>query len=458
MNKSIFDINFLPTGNYSWSYKIFRTGEYSDNYDIRDENSFKWELRTLGDGKSEIINSNFRNSYKISEIYNQYAKSFRNVNKELYLVIKDEKYYNTVELNNEFNKFIIDTYGENFKNEGLDNFFFKDENQENFYRKWKVHKYMNDGFFVKHSDTKINENHIGTMVLLPPKLYSEYEGGELILYDINDSAKIEEKVVPNIDTWKLVFIKIGQQHEISKVTKGIRYSFTSPYFINFTTQTLKSSKKYNTKLSSEKINQVLLKDAQSKIDTYNSKIKKLEEMKMKLLERIEMNDLEELDILSDVKNFVKNIPSYHSIIICKNFYVSPEPNNLKMSDSILFNEILEEYPSTNIQFVNMKLRIPAGNSFDEIEDDEWGCESQNYSIMLDYEIAHKFNKDIINDVELRSLLSNARTYSVFDDYYCYYNSDELPGQLEYNRSEYNDEYYENSKDIIVTVMILNKDE
>ena len=66
----------------------------------------------------------------------------------------------------------------------------------------KILKYWKNGFFKKHADTKICENHVGTFVLIAPKSIADHDGGELIIYTKNrvkqaskekNNRKYEEK-------------------------------------------------------------------------------------------------------------------------------------------------------------------------------------------------------------------------------------------------------------------------
>jgi hypothetical protein len=80
-----------------------------------------------------------------------------------------------------------------------------------------------NSFFLPHVDTKKFQGHVGTVLLIAPKSYSNYEGGQLIVhhYDTNNLTKFN---VPTSDRhWTIVIIALHIKHEILPITSGVRY-------------------------------------------------------------------------------------------------------------------------------------------------------------------------------------------------------------------------------------------
>ena len=77
--------------------------------------------------------------------------------------------------------------------------------------------YEKDGFFESHTDGKIDPSHIGTLLIFPPKSLSPYEGGELYISFQPYTAHETE--------WIFMYVRIGYEHRVSKVTSGIRTVF-----------------------------------------------------------------------------------------------------------------------------------------------------------------------------------------------------------------------------------------
>ena len=56
---------------------------------------------------------------------------------------------------------------------------------ENTMRTWDILKYDTGDYFNFHTDGKSEINHVGTILLLPPKSIFNYSGGELVLLSDN---------------------------------------------------------------------------------------------------------------------------------------------------------------------------------------------------------------------------------------------------------------------------------
>jgi hypothetical protein len=116
----------------------------------------------------------------------------------------------------------------------------------NDHSKIRILKYEKGGMFKAHHDHKTDENHIGTLVLLAPKSLSNYEGGDLIINKKIRVAQSDERKETNRDYenneeiieitsdeeyWISVGFPLETQHEVTKVTKGVRISITIPIIV-----------------------------------------------------------------------------------------------------------------------------------------------------------------------------------------------------------------------------------
>jgi hypothetical protein len=465
--------------------------EYNNNCDKSSSKIIKphniWSIRNVGSNldNKNINNVEIRNSYKIIEHIDSCDKDkyikLRNENDEFYVYLYEDNYtennkissseYLTNQINS-FNKYLVDNFGSSYRNEALYNFIHYDYSGKvshyNSLRKWKVHKYEKGCFFKPHKDTKINELHIGTVVLIPPKNYSPYTGGNLIIYDSKDQNKKILDITP-IDGWQSVFIKLDQKHEILEVTSGTRYSFTSPFCISKVTVDNISNIKYNNKIPYD----IVLEQKKSSIEEEIEKnIKTLEDEIKKLTKKKEvlLCKLRDCDIDSELGE--KGQITYQEIankkrfmVICEGFYSNPQPDKLNTLDIDIYNSIFD-YPENiegkpEVHFINTQFTLFSGNSDHykgdcESESEEfWGFEDGNsYYSCEDNKL--KFDKNMIHTHMFSELKKNKerRNYGQYDDTFCYYYSYKTPGRYVETESEYNDNYYENSNHYNVTCMIV----
>lgn len=491
-----------------------------------------WEKRKCGSSvsKENVHNEDVRNSYKIVSSYNEYYDdnyvTLKDKEKdEIYVSIYDpSNYYTTTSYSYKsntlskplkenlltLNKYLTELYGSNFKDEAKDNYIYFDNseynseyrgtyrtNHETFKRNWKVHKYEKGGFFKSHSDSKINEHHIGTLVLIPPTNYSLYLGGKLILYNMKNDTEIEMEVEPNNEGWMCVFIPIGQKHEITEVIEGTRYSFTSPYFISKVTKINMSSCVYSQASIEKQLSDMLVEsssnDVKNELTNIDKQIEQLLLKKNSLLKIVESNKYDDIvnkktEKMIDFNNTItENIKTKTPfIIILETFYVNPTPESFTLNDMLYFNSIFElsnsfsskeNHITPKVKFMNRCIHMNAGYSSndvydcDDVEPDEfWGIDNENNVYDWDDYEQIRFNKDIINGsmfLELtrtntfhsreennRIMNSNYGLYYQYNNYVCYYNGNKMPGKYEYTESDYNDEYYIIDKSCNVTIMIV----
>ena len=100
--------------------------------------------------------------------------------------------------------------------------------EENIMRIWNILKYEKGDFFDYHTDGKSELNHVGTILLLPPKSFFNYTGGELVL--LCD----DKEIIINSDEneWFCICIDINIKHKVNKILSGKRVVFKSKLFKN----------------------------------------------------------------------------------------------------------------------------------------------------------------------------------------------------------------------------------
>jgi hypothetical protein len=86
-----------------------------------------------------------------------------------------------------------------------------------------VLKYLTGSIFKKHSHFKIDDNHVGDLILFPPiGLYSRFIGGDLNIYFNNREINFQSD---SLLEWTAIFLPLEVPHDVSKIIEGIRYSF-----------------------------------------------------------------------------------------------------------------------------------------------------------------------------------------------------------------------------------------
>jgi predicted 2-oxoglutarate/Fe(II)-dependent dioxygenase YbiX len=116
--------------------------------------------------------------------------------------------------------------------------YFENNNIINNNNKYQLLKYEKDDFFNIHLDTKQNDNHKYTCLILLKDDNNDYEGGELILSDKDNIFNI------NINSCVMIIFSLDLFHKITPVTKGVRYVLKKPLFndskSNFDTDSINS--------------------------------------------------------------------------------------------------------------------------------------------------------------------------------------------------------------------------
>jgi hypothetical protein len=107
--------------------------------------------------------------------------------------------------------------------------YFENNNIINNDNKYQLLKYEKDDFFNIHLDTKQNDNHKYTCLILLKDDNNDYEGGELILSDKDNIFNININS-SNINGCVMIIFSLDLFHKITPVTKGTRYVLKKPLF------------------------------------------------------------------------------------------------------------------------------------------------------------------------------------------------------------------------------------
>ena len=183
---------------------------------------------------------------------------------------------------------------------------------ENTMREFDIIKYEQGDFFDSHIDGKSEIDHIGTILLLPPKSIFNYIGGELIL--IIDSNKITINSDPI--NWTCVVFDINVSHKVSKILGGTRIIFKSKLYKNLNNNKF-WYKKSDIKLNLTETNKITNKYFESVSEKIKKRNLNLQEKIKSLEEEIQINnDL----IKTKTHPVVKRIENILMNIIKKNLY------------------------------------------------------------------------------------------------------------------------------------------
>ncbi len=136
-----------------------------------------------------------------------------------------------IKLNSSESNDIIDEFMQEEKmvlSENKSNISWENEHK---LRKWDIIQYKTGDFFESHVDGKKESNHVGTIIIIPPKSIFDHNGGELVLI----CGRQEIKISSDLDKWFCVVFDTNIKHKVNEITSGTRIIFKSKLF-----------KKYNT--------------------------------------------------------------------------------------------------------------------------------------------------------------------------------------------------------------------
>lgn len=334
-------------------------------YNLEDEDTIQWKKSSIGFKKSNVQDKSIRNSQYATQAYPSRMNSFKTspFNHSGFTFEYNNDNFNDIE--NFYKKYNMSYY---------DNFIM--DNHIIMKTEWKLLKYNVGGKFNCHVDGVQNEKHLGTMILLPPKSLSEYEGGELVLY------KDEQEIIVNSDemNWTFVFIPTNMKHEIKEVTKGIRFSFVKPFILHDSIYYLMLNKPFHSEIididkikkhkvdtqiqelkhqiqkleaniqeletSNEPKNSIDIQEIKYKLDELSYNSNKYKDFILILTHYIDSNNIADIDY-DDYQIFkiISQIKPHHKPILINcfaNIYINPRDNDEEYDENTL-NETFDNY-------------------------------------------------------------------------------------------------------------------
>ncbi len=92
-------------------------------------------------------------------------------------------------------------------------------------------RYNVGGHFVAHTDSRLADTHVGTLLLYPPAhIMGGFTGGDLLIYD-NRGAVINTICPSTFTEWTAVTMTPDVMHSCTPVLSGVRYVFKGPLFV-----------------------------------------------------------------------------------------------------------------------------------------------------------------------------------------------------------------------------------
>lgn len=227
---------------------------------------------------------------------------------------------------------------------------------ENTMRSWDVLKYEPGDFFDYHTDGKSEKNHVGTIILLPPKSIFNYSGGELIL--LCD----DKEIIINSDDndWFCVVFDINIKHKVNKVLNGSRIVFKSKIFKNSKNKKIWFDKN-NHKIDGEVINKDIKKyfneNEQYIKNKNNELIKKIKMLKEEIDTNIEAIKTKTHPVVKRIEKYFNKHHKKDFVLVLKNQYNFLNPNCLENDDLIVLDQILKLYPKINFRIIDINYTI-----------------------------------------------------------------------------------------------------
>lgn len=180
-----------------------------------------WQQSTVGTGasKKNIVKSSVRKS-EYCEIYCDFISS-NNVENCVKQSVSEE-----------YQPFIKPLFCENDASNVLD---VSDANEKTC---WTLLKYLPGDFFAKHKDGVSSKEHVGTILIIPPKAVCPYEGGELVIYGDFATKKhntIECEITADQTKWTIICMNVNIYHEVKPTISGTRFVFKNKIMVDHLT-------------------------------------------------------------------------------------------------------------------------------------------------------------------------------------------------------------------------------
>lgn len=316
-------------------------------------------------------------------------------------------------------------------------------------KNWDMIVYEEGGFFSKHSDSKKSANHMGTILLLPPKHLNDYEGGELIIYDGNNQYSI----LPDKDKWKCVMFPVNVYHELKPVTKGRRIVFKNEFLISDDILEYFTDKYEDFKIEEKTtiIPETLIEEIENKLDVLDDKTDEIED-KIKSLKQ-ELEEIESEKILLNKQKGVYENQDYKYLlekikeklfdnpvmVVLERRYQNDDPSMLIGDDYRLFCLIKKKYPRFLVKLINEDIEHNVGDNgdydIDDEDDDKKYCQYDKY-----HNFPERLGKDYL---EVEVLFQNDK-------------NDIYPGRLANRKLEFNDNTYDTIYELNITAILIKR--
>lgn len=234
-------------------------------------------------------------------------------------------------------------------------------------RRWKALRYRAGGFFTAHTDSPSGPEHIATLILIPPKSYSDHEGGELVIHP-TDSESASPTVV-SAHSWltTLVVLPLGVPHEVRPVVSGTRFSLTSPLILPVEVVDFMNTRAYTELVRlpgppPKAADRADLRKLEARLSEAKYLMNKMCRAVTRLSRELEIarRGYESTPTLRLVESD-RPVPPF--AVLLRGFYRGcNEPGALRsVDDALTYNGLLRLYPGSSIRLVNLACNVEAAD-------------------------------------------------------------------------------------------------
>jgi predicted 2-oxoglutarate/Fe(II)-dependent dioxygenase YbiX len=302
-------------------------------------------------------------------------------------------------------------------------------------RTWSLHRYDAGSFFGPHTDTQTHQRHVATLVLMMPLAYSEYRGGELVVFF---SASGFDEFPPDQNRPTLAILPIGTLHEVRPVTSGTRFTLTSKLILPEALFSVMNTPVHHGPLPTTD-------GAISNSDT----VSELKSMLAGIEEEIRGLRAKEVCLAAQLGRALENplltrtaerIDSANAappfVAMLQNAYTQNDPTCLQGEDVLTYNTLVRRFQDCELRLLNVVVSPIATSSKD------WESVITRSPGWPD---------------GLRCSHLDETTTMLLADVPCFYGYETPPGRVVDTRSVYNDEGYDSVDSIRCSVLLVTRD-
>ncbi len=329
------------------------------------------------------------------------------------------------------------------------------EHLDNYRDSWTMIVYETGGFFAKHTDSKSDDIHMATLLLLPPRSVNDYKGGELIVYDGTQTTSI----TPDDTQWKFIAMPLNVYHELKPVTEGRRVVFKRDFHLNkeimnyFSPSDMIISSPRTIDTGEIKHNLEMVNNQLSAIE---QEIVKYQAIKLELMNEKKQLEctLQSYDYTDLLKELDEPDPShyYHQqdhispvkIIVLERKYETDNPNMLIGEDFRLFCLLKDKFPNALVKLINEEIKHKIDG------DDDYSHRINDEDSPVEKYSRYKFPKLLEDHGGYDRASSTDFVQVIFQNQ----RSDDIPGELTSKYLEYNDEYYDSVYEFKITAILV----